>query len=361
MWFRRGAGAGLGCRAGCIGEGAWLASPALGIRNSNREPEGYSYVNLALQKNIGTRRRAFSPTRPRRRNFRQTFARVARQVSDGSSYGGPAGSQLGRVIGLSGHAHVVDLGALRGEQLGQHPRLELGLLRAPPQHLATVAEHQGDLVDGLHLDVVHAGGEVAGEHRDDARGLGQGVGAGGRGGPHPGHPLGRGPVVAEDHALGVEPAQPAAELDDRDGGALGDVDPDAVGPGAGHVDVLDLRQGRHPARDGLEVDQGELLPHRDLGDREDAVRAEQAVAVDLDLADGEHRREEHQPDRRGEERHHREHGDDDPPVHPASRPLPAREALADALLAPLLLRGTGAGRASHGLPATGRGPGVRAG
>ena len=54
-------------------------------------------------------------------------------------------------------------------------------------------------------------------------------------------------VVAEEHALGVHAAQPAADLDDRDRGPLLDLDQHPVGPLAGHVGVRAPARAPRPA------------------------------------------------------------------------------------------------------------------
>ena len=56
------------------------------------------------------------------------------------------------------------------------------LLRAPPLDLAAVAQHQGDLVDGLDRDVVDLRGQVGGQRGDDERALAQRLAAGVGGG-----------------------------------------------------------------------------------------------------------------------------------------------------------------------------------
>ena len=132
--------------------------------------------------------------------------------------------------------------------------------------------HEGDLVDGGDLDVVDAGGEVVGQRRHDGGGLPQRVGAGAGPRADARHPLGDGLVVAEHHAVGVEATEPAGQLDDGDGGALDDLDAYDVGPGAGDVDRLHLGERPDAGVGAVEVDEGELLAHRHVGDLADAGR-----------------------------------------------------------------------------------------
>ena len=87
----------------------------------------------------------YSPTAPAKNFGRSRLSpeRLAVTVQGGSAAGG----------GLAGDGDVVDLGGLLEQRRGA-PRPWLRVVRAPPHHHPPVAEHQGDLVDGEHLDVV---------------------------------------------------------------------------------------------------------------------------------------------------------------------------------------------------------------
>ena len=122
-----------------------------------------------------------------------------------------------RVVGRSGDGDV-DLVARLLEEYGEHLGLLVGVLGTPPDHPATVGEHELDLVDAGDIDGVDAAGDVGRECIDDLGSLREGLAGGAGISAHEWQVLGPLVVAAEGHTLVVERLQPRALVDHRRSG-----------------------------------------------------------------------------------------------------------------------------------------------
>ena len=201
----------------------------------------------------------------------------------------------------------------------------VGLLRAPPQHLALVAQHERDLVDGRDLDVVDAGrrGRRAAPTTTAAASC-ERVGAGRSAGPDAGHALrcatrSRGTPRRRRRARAADPpARPRRpRCAPRPRSAR-------VGPVPGHLDGPDLGE-RAPtrARRGRST-RRERLAERHVGPLADpaSLSARAPRPRPLHLRASRRRRPARSRRRRSATTSTREHV---APGQPAARPLPARE------------------------------------
>ena len=132
-------------------------------------------------------------------------------------------------------------------------------------------------------------------------------------------------VVAEDDAVGVHAAQPAADLDHRDRDPLLDRDQDAVGPLPGDRHGPDDRQRTDPPLGRRQVDADQRLTLVDAGAGSDVGGVDGLGAADVDLLDGEPRREPDGVDPAADERQDQHEHEEVAPGQPAAAPLPAGE------------------------------------
>ena len=214
---------------------------------------------------------------------------------------------------LAGHADVVAPGPAAFSSAASTSAFAVGLLRAPPHDLcarraAPARSGRRSSTSTWSTRRARSGGQRRRRPRPP-RASASPRSCRSRSAPA-GRPRGRPRVVAEDHAVGVHAAQPAADVDHGDRRPLVDLDQHPVRPLPGdRRRRATARQRLDPALDRGEVDAGQRLARRAPRPPRGPRRPTSSLgaAAPRRPATARQRREEHQPDAADHESDQQEH------------------------------------------------------